>query len=238
MGILLLSGVGNAGGYSNKLLSLFGSSLIDYSIMGETSGTVAVDSSPLASNGAYTGVTLGQAGIGDGRTCPLFDGTSGFNNRFTAARATAFSALAGTKSIWARVADVGVWTDGAARVIWRSAVDANNQVYIVKPSTNNLLQAFYIGGGVSKGVQLAVSTTEWFHIGVTWSISGDLLALYINAGAPNTASTMPTWSGTLATDLVGSFNTTPVQPWSGWLAHAAAATRAATAGEIAVLAAR
>ena len=45
--------------------------------MSEASGTDMIDA-VAAHNGTYTGVTLGQPGIGDGLTCPLFDGANDY----------------------------------------------------------------------------------------------------------------------------------------------------------------
>jgi len=49
---------------------------IAYWPMDEQSGTVAVDQSGNGRNGAYTAVTLGQPGMGDGRTAASFDASS------------------------------------------------------------------------------------------------------------------------------------------------------------------
>ncbi|MFV1969356.1 MAG: hypothetical protein ACC628_28375, partial [Pirellulaceae bacterium] len=58
--------------------------------MWEASGSISDDLSPQGNDGAYTGVTLGQPGIGDGRTCPLFDGANDYNNIYSAALNTDF----------------------------------------------------------------------------------------------------------------------------------------------------
>ena len=42
-------------------------------------------------DGAYTGVTLGQDGIGDGNTCPLFDGANDFLDFYSAGFSSAFN---------------------------------------------------------------------------------------------------------------------------------------------------
>ena len=61
--------------YLQKIIAMFGTSLIGYWPGSEEAGTVAVDYSGNGYNGVYTGVTFGQEGIGDGLICPRYDGS-------------------------------------------------------------------------------------------------------------------------------------------------------------------
>jgi hypothetical protein len=62
--------------YARKMLAVAPNNLIGYWPMWELAGNIAYDRGPEGNNGAYSGVTLGQPGIGDGRSCPYFDGTN------------------------------------------------------------------------------------------------------------------------------------------------------------------
>ena len=74
--------------YTGKIQAL---GPIAYWPLSEASGTTIVDASGNARNGAYTAVTLGQAGIGDGRTSASFDGSTSFGDLYSASLAGAFN---------------------------------------------------------------------------------------------------------------------------------------------------
>ena len=60
------------------------SSLIGFWLQNEAAGGVSFDHSGYGRDGAYTGVTLGQPGIGDGSTAAGYDGINDFNNIYSA----------------------------------------------------------------------------------------------------------------------------------------------------------
>ncbi len=101
--------------YAHKVLATDQPHLLAYWPLSEVAGSVAYDFSGNARHGAYTGVTLGKTGIGDGDTCPFFDGANDFVNIYSVSLRDAFNGAEGTAMIWAKVFNVGVWTDGAYR---------------------------------------------------------------------------------------------------------------------------
>lgn len=235
MGILLLSGVGNAGGYSNKLLSLFGSSIVSYLPLWEPSGSVAADISGNGYNGAYTAVTLGQTGIGDGRTAAGFDGSTSFANWYSAGLNSNFNGQLFSVGGWVKVSAAGVWTDATARTVCRLRVDASNDLNIARTSTDNIFRVTYVAGGVSKSVSATISPTGWFHWMVTVTLAGDALKFYINGaliGSPQTG--LGTWAGALTSTVctIGAVSTAPGSVWSGTLAHVPLLNRVATDAEV------
>jgi hypothetical protein len=194
-------------------------------------------------DGAYVGVTLGQPGIGDGNTCPWFDGVNDHNNIFTAALQAAFDGSEGTMMIWARVANVGVWTDGIIRDCMALAVDANNNLRMNRTVVNNQLWWNYEAGGVLDVVSLnAVTTLDWMHLAITWSAStpptGEMRAYFNGAQTGVTQVGLGVWAGLLNANecCIGARTVTPTRLWHGWLAHGAVWTRALAPGEIADLA--
>jgi hypothetical protein len=213
--------------------------LLAYWIMGEPSGGVALDSSGNGRTGAYTGVTLGAAGIGDGQTSASFDGTTSFNNVFTASLQSAFNSAEGTIAIWAKVSAVGVWSDGVVRRFITLQVDANNRVYIEKVAGANTFGFNYIAGGTAKSRNRATSTVAWFHVALTWSKSADQVIAYFNGvqeGA--TLIGLGVWVGSIVNtnSNIGANATTPTSVWSGFLAHAAVWNAPLSASQIASLA--
>ena len=223
--------------YTNKVIAL---SPIAYWPLAEASGTTIVDESGNGRNGAYTSVTLGQTGIGDGRTAASFNGTASFGNVFSASLAAALNNQEGSLALWIRASGAGVWTDGAQRRCVRLAVDANNSLVIFKATTNNQLSWTYQAGGTSSTRSKAgVSSTAWLHVALTWSKSGDAVKAYFNGVQEGATLTgLGVWLGLLAssTTLIGATSQTPGGVWSGTLAHVAVWANVLSAAQIATLA--
>ena len=234
IGAMMRQGVGGAG-YSAKVL---GYSPIAYWPLWEASGDVAECLVNSAQNGAYTGVTLGQPGIGDGRTAPFFDGVTDYVNIYSIAFRDAFALYndptglldesEGTVMIWAKVNAVGMWTDGADRFAFRLEADDNNYVFCAKTITNNRLFFRYIAGGVAESQNIGgLTTTDWMCLGMTWSKSAgvDGEARYFLDGVQQgtTDTGLGVWAGNLnATEtVIGATSTAPTVLWHGWLAHCA-----------------
>jgi concanavalin A-like lectin/glucanase superfamily protein len=222
--------------YTNKVKAL---SPIVYFPQAEASGTTIVDESGNGRNGTYTGVDLGQTGIGDGRTCPSYDGTNDYGDIYTAGLAGAFNKDEGTLALWLKVSGAGVWTDATSRRALLLQTDTSNRVSILRSSSNNQLVATYTAGGTQKQVLIATSSTAWLHLAITWSKANDQAIVYFNGTQSGSTQTgLGTWSGSLnsATTLLGAISKTPTQVWSGFLAHAAVWTTPLSAGQIATLA--
>jgi hypothetical protein len=199
-----------------------------------------LDASGNARNGAYTAVTLGAAGVGDGRTSASFDGSTSVANIFGASLATAFNGAEGTAAIWLRVSSAGVWTDATVRRCVIGQVDANNRIDILRSAANNTIQFFYRAGAVSSSVNAgSQSSTGWIHAALTWNKAADQVKAYLNgAQAGATQTGLGVWAGTFAatTTCIGASSTAPATVWSGTLAHTALWDRALTLAEIASLA--
>lgn len=220
--------------YTNKIVAL---GPIAYWPMAESSGVVALDASGNGRNGAYTGVTLGVTGIGDGRTAASFDGAISYNNIYSASFAAAFSGAAGSQIIWCKVSAAGVWTDATTRRAMYCLVDASNRAGLFKPTANNEMDSLYVAGGTSLGAaKTTFSPTTYFHLALTWSKAADQMIMYVNGVAITPVSTgLGTWAGALSVTqtIIGALNTgATAQVWSGSLAHGAVFNRALSAAEV------
>ena len=227
--------------YMSRVKAIAGSTLIGYWPMGEPSGAVAYDQSGQANNGAYTGVTLGEPGAGDGRTCPLWDGANDYNNLYSAAFNADFTPAEFTVAVWAKVSAAAVWTDATTRYLMRLRADGNNETYLVRTATNNQLQAFCVGGAVGKQVASTAlnGSTAWFHVAITRSAAGDAMKFFINgAQVGSTQTGIGAWVGALASSVtvMGAASNTPTAVWSGWMAHGLVCSAALSAANIAKLA--
>lgn len=225
------------GSYAKSLRRMFGHSLVSYLPLQEAAGATAFDFSRNGRNGANTGTTLGVPGPGWGSAYSL-DGTTSFVNWYSASLASGFNASEGTLMAWAKVGAAGVWTDATTRRIVSFRADASNVIHIYRPTTNNIIQYQIVFGGTSLAINSPSLTGNigWIHTAITWSKSQDKFIAYANGvqtGA--TATGLGTWAGALGSTqcAIGSQITTPVNVWSGSIAHVALLNRAATADEIA-----
>jgi hypothetical protein len=215
---------------------------IAYWLLDEKGGTVAYDAVTMravgAQNGVHTAVTLGQPGIGDGRTSPLYDGVNGYTDVVSAALAAAFDGSEGTAMCWARVANAGVWTDGASRTALTVFVDADNLLLLQRNGVNNQLFWYYEANTVIDSVVLGgLTTTDWMHLALTWSASADEVRAYYNGAQTGATQVgLGAWAGVPSRTIAGASTVAPVAPWSGYLDHVALWDRPLTPAEIADLA--
>lgn len=189
--------------------------------------------------GKYVGPTIGQPGIGDGRTAVFFDGNNDYVNMYSPGFASAFNTTEGTVALWAKVNGASVWTDGVDRYLFRIGVDANNLVYGYKYGAGNNTWLGYTAGGTDKSRAITNQPTTWFHVAITYSATANAVKVYFNgAQVGATLTGLGTWSGSLAATLctVGSSSTVPANPWSGWLGRMVIYDVALPASEIARLA--
>ena len=226
--------------YYRKVRRISPANLIGYWPMWEASGSVAYDHSGQGNHGAYTGVTLGQPGIGDGRTSPLFDGVNDFNNIYSAALNADFNRDELTIACWAKVSGAGVWTDATERHLFRlcAATAVNGQAVIRRNTSNNTIIFVREDSGATKTIsQAGLSTVNWFHVALTISVSQNLTAAYYAGVQVNTAAA-DTWTDALASNraTIGAATTTPSAVWDGTLAHGLLYNRALPASDIARLA--
>jgi hypothetical protein len=224
--------------YWQRVKEMRAASLVAYWRLNESTGTTAGDSSGNGYSGTAYGVTWSQAGIGDGDTAALFDGVNDYVNVYSAGLRDAFSSGEGTLMIWVRVADAGVWTDGAYRTFVNLEADGNNFIRICKHSLDHWLQWLYRAGGVDKQVNKGnFSATGWLCLGLTWDTAADQARAYLNGAQEDQPMTgLGTWAGSLATAVIGAVSSTPGEVFNGRIAHVALWSEALTGDEIAQLA--
>lgn len=229
--------------YINKVINIQPDNLIGYWPLIETNnGPIAYDYSRFGSAGFYaTGqvVSQGQSGIGDGRTSCSFNGTTSYINVYNNILVKNFNGYEGTLSLWVKVANAGVWTDGVERVYFLLAANTSlNYVRIYKNSTNNQLVFDTVMGGTSKLVASTVVNTGWLNLALTYSKVNDSLKAYGNGTQlGSTQTNLGNWSGSLLSTscLIGSQTSTPANVCSGFIAHVALWDKALLANQIQML---
>jgi hypothetical protein len=205
--------------YWERVMSL---NPIAYWPLWEAAGATADDLMNLG-DGTYEGVDLGQIGIGDGNTCPLFDTDA--VNIYSAALNTNFNRDKGWLMVWAKPLNVGFWTDGADHYVvdlW--SVDGYLRVY--KPTVSNVLRLQLNNGGTTKErVVVDRMTANWVQVFLTWDKAADEFIPYIDGSKFGpTLTGLGDWSAALNANItcLGSLRRdTKERPWSGWIAHAA-----------------
>ncbi len=224
------------GPYFNRMKGLFGASIIAYWPLWETAGGSVYDQSGHGYTAAYSGPTLGQVGIGDGRKCPLFDGVNDSVNAYSAGFAGAFNGAEGSALFWFKMANAGVWTDGIDRRLFNFKVDNNNYLSVYKKNTDNLIYYERLAqGGTWKGNSTNVygTSTSWNHAALTWSESAAKFKSFANGTHIGTdIATNGVWTGLLAATLTQIGCSGVASYTSGYLAHFVFLNRPATSAEI------
>lgn len=198
---------------------------------------ISTDLSGRNHTGLYRNVTLGQFGIGDGNTTAAYNGTTSFDNLYSAGLNTDFNNAEGTLLAWAQITSAGVWTDATQRVVARFAADANNRVQFDRTSTNNQIRVTYAANSVVKNITSTAlnGSLDYFCLAITWSASADQAKGYLNGLQISATQTgLGTWAGALGSTsaIIGASVTTPSTLWSGVIGPVLLLNRAATAAEV------
>lgn len=227
--------------YAQNVLNVKNANLLSYWPLWETSGTNADNfEGTAARDGTYAGVTLDSSTFTNGDPVGLWDGVNDRCEIYTASLSSAWDGLEGSISLWIKVANSGVWTDGNTRIALILLSDARNSVDIRDSGTNNQIDFNYKAANVSKAInKTGVSSTGWIHVGMSWSDSADEMKAYYNGvQVGSTVTGIGTWETPSLTDdrcYVGAqlFN---LNLFSGYLCHAALYNTALPASDFATLA--
>jgi len=186
--------------------------------------SVAEDLSANGYDGTPTAVTFGSStGMGDGNTSASFNGAASYIDYHSAGLESDFDADTGTLSTWVYI-EAGVWVDSTSRRIAEIRVDTNNRIAISKGATNYTIVGTYYGGGTPVSVSATLDATtraNFANVLLTWNTGTDTLALYINGVLIDSASSLGTWAGTPGNIYIGAYNSTPLNPFEGDIAHVA-----------------
>lgn len=209
--------------------------------LGDASGSVATEYVH-GWNGAYSNVTLGQAGIGDGGTIGGFNGTSSICNIYSSSLAGAITPAEISLGVFFIMSGAPVWTDGAFRYFIHVEVDNNNVAAMFKGSGANSMRFQYIAGGIAKNITSTLSSTSLVCAVLTISkgagASGEMKG-YLNGAQSGTTQTgLGVWAGALSNTrcAIGANQTTPSNVHSGNIGYGMIWNRAITPTETASLA--
>lgn len=208
--------------YSDKVLAL---NPIRYYPFWDDVGAALAEELIAGDDATYNGPTLGQPGIGDGNTAASFDGTNDNVDYVTAPFDAVFDGTLGSFASWCQVSGAGVWADGTQRVLIRARVDGTTYFFLEKRAAANTFRWVRNAQTDFRSVSRAMSDTNWFHIGLSWSDADDFARAYFN-GVQEGADMVHTddWVGALdsTTSAIGAQNTAgPSANWDGSIGHPA-----------------
>jgi hypothetical protein len=186
--------------YAEKVLSLFGSSVLAYLPLDDTSGTVARDISGHARHDTYNGPSLAAtASPVLGKLAPNFDGVNDDIDIYPAANAMRFN-VAGAILGWSKI-PAAAWTDGAGREIMSIYALNSDNFVLRKPNINNQIWPMVLYGGANLAMTPPFQSVDWFSWAFTWSKDLDQLIFYVNSYNPWVVMNgLGTWSGGLFLD--------------------------------------
>jgi hypothetical protein len=153
---------------------------------GEPSGTVATDSSGLARNGTYTGVTLGvaDATIGDGDTSLTFNGSTGLISVPTNANFNLLPTTGGAWSLewlWRPNTETAATNPDIFSKSNGAAADTGFKIYYYVAAA----ELHYKVNAVETVVASVTNDAVWKHLVLTWN--GTNLIWYLNNAATSNA---------------------------------------------------
>ena len=218
---------------AEALKYVFGDDLVALWPLDEPSGTAVLDTSGNGFDGVNTNATVNQPGGIDGQPFYNFNGTSARCAMHSAGLAAALDMDEFTVGVFGRDTTGGTWTDGDTNRIFAIRTDASNLMQCYTAAVNNRFTFNRTGDGTSKNISKdSLTTTGWFHMGMTVSIVADEQIAYWD-GEPVAAATtgLDAYVGTPATEFIGSLNAS-TGFWPGDIQLVFWANRPATASEM------
>lgn len=151
-----------------------------------------------------------------------FDGINDFVNIYSGGLNSRFNPNEGTLVAYAKVANAGVWTDGATHtIVQMQTADGLNFLVMSKNAANNnlRLQAEFAGTLKAISSTLLNGSLGWFMVAITWSKTNDQFNAYINGTLVSTQTGLGTWVGNLnaANCVIGAASNAGSSPWSGYI---------------------
>lgn len=203
--------------YSSKVLAIEPFSLAAYYTLNESGGAIAHDSSGNTFNGAATGVTWGQIGIGDGTTAAGFDGINDRIDFYSAGLRDFLDAGDGLSlSMWARIS---TWDQTQRVAINLKFLGLDNLLFYTNTTDSLVLQwrddtGFHFN-------EFMPATNSWLHLGAIISKNANTAQFFYN-GTPGSVKSIDTadWSD-LEGAALGMNAALTIQFWRGDLAHVA-----------------
>jgi len=223
--------------YYRDVKALFGSSLVGYWTLGESSGTVAEDKSGNGYNGAYSNILQGEPSIGGQTLSSKFvPASSPVINLYSAGLAGAVNVNEFTIQFIMKAIDASWWAAATTSRQLTLAADASNRIICgIGGGVANTVVINWTAGGAVSQVTIGTSTLSPFVVTITGSKSNNRLRVYMNKAKQGADVAMGgTWAGALAsnTTVIGAATSSGNFTHSGWMSNFFILNKEATQGEI------
>lgn len=209
--------------YYRKILDELSTGLVAYWMLDEpvgTTGSYSVVDSGGTNDGTPSAVTFGETGIGDGKTAPLFNGTSSKIDVSVGNLATGFNGNEGSLIIWLKVSSAAVWASAAFSVALRIFTNGTNYFAVQKSGATSIINLTRDASGTAVGFSIATgSTLGWFCLGYTWSVAGSYYKKYFNGVETVVSQALTNYVGNITNSTIG-LNLNSLW-WPGYIAHVA-----------------
>lgn len=195
--------------------------LIGYWPLWEGSGAVlAKDRSGNGFDGTPANHVWESAGIGDGYTAIDFNGSTARLNVYSTALRDLFSGDYGTLAAWVNADN---WQQTGSHYAARLANVTSQYVQFGHASGGYVTYDFKSPGLPAVNLNIDKSGgafTGWHHMALTWRVGRNVTA-YLDGEQIGSVAHPGTWgSSQIALAVLGAFNTTPINPLDGKMAHA------------------
>ena len=174
--------------------------------------------------------------FGGGLPANSYNGTSQYDDFYSAAFKSAFNPSECTVITLMQVANTGVWTDGIARMLVRMLASGDNFITLRKSSINNEFNFIYEANNIRQTITKSTLTLDRVMVAMTASDSNDQVIGIFNDEIVDTQNGVGTWVGGLLSyqTVIGAGSTAPVNVWSGLISDVIVhPTRAMEQSEIA-----
>lgn len=217
--------------YAKLVRSMFGTSLLAYYPLDETSGTVVYDRSGNARNGAYVAApTLSNLQAPSGKLAPLFNGSTQYINLTTSGLQTAMNLQEFSVSFWLKTDSAARWDSASNVGMFAALVNGSNSLNIFHQGVAaKSLRSTYVAGGVTAGGNNGLYyPSSWVHITISASKIANEFSLYYNGALVGTYTPVGTWAGVPSSLYFGAITGATM---SGWLADLVVTSRPITQAE-------
>jgi hypothetical protein len=195
---MMRMGMWDAPEYWQKILRLYGSSLIAYYPLWENAGTVAYDKSSYKNNGVYQIGSVLNGGISPNMKQSLSIPGVGGVNLYSAGLASLFNGQGGAIALDFRISSIDILTNGATKCLFYLRADAQNYISLTIPPTANVITPIYLAGNTYKSANCYFQNTGYVRALLSYSKANDNATLFLNGAPVWTTSGVGTWVGALS----------------------------------------
>lgn len=217
--------------YAQRIKSLFGSSLIGYYPLDETSGTTAADKSGNNRNGTYIATpTLSNLLAPSGKLAPLFNGSTQYVNLTTSGLQAAINLQEFSINYWMKTDGAGRWDSASNVGMFAALVNGSNSFNVFHQGVAaKSLRSTYVAGGVTAGGNNGLYyPSAWVHISLSASKIANEFSLYYNGALVGTYTPVGTWAGVPSSLFFGAITGAT---FNGWLSDLVVTSRPITQAE-------